>query len=97
MPEEWENAIEWLEGQKTVTVTLHSQKLKNRVLKLAEQNPGKVKVIARPDDRGQNGYLLAHVPASWIRIDPPRKVNMSDERKEELRERLAAMRAGKES
>lgn len=93
MPEEYENAIEWLDGQKTATITLHTMKLRNRVLKLAEQNPGKVKIIARPDERGQNGYLLAHIPASWIRIDPPRKVSMTDEQRAAATERMKALRA----
>lgn len=93
MPEDYENALEWLDGQKTATVTLHSVKLKNRVLKLAEQNPGKVKIVARPDERGQNGFLLAHIPTSWIRIDPPRQIELSEERRAEMSERMRTLRS----
>lgn len=98
MPEEYENAIEWLDGQKMATITLHSMKLRNRVLKLAEQNPGKVKIIARPDDRGQSGYLLAHLPASWIKINPPGKgPTLSEEQRAVNAERIKAINAARKT
>ena len=95
--EEWENAIEWLEGQKTAAVTLHSMKIRNRVLALAKEHPDKVKIIARPDEKGQDGYLLAHIPASWIKINAPAVRKISDEQKEQMVARLAAAREKKTS
>ena len=86
MPEEYENAIEWLDGQKTATVTLHSQKLRNRVLKLAKEHPDKVTIIARPEDKGQNGILYARIPISWIQIRPPRKLELTAEQRKTLSE-----------
>ena len=97
MPEEWENAIEWLEGQKTATVTLHSQKIRNRVLALAKEHPDKVKIVARPDEKGQDGYLLAHIPASWIAIRPTGIRQLSEEQKEAAAKRLRAARENKTS
>lgn len=70
MPEEYENAIEFLDGQKTATVTLHSQKQKTAVLKLAKAHPEKVKVQFTPEENG--GFLIAHLPVSWIQFRPPR-------------------------
>lgn len=95
MPEsEWqENAIEWLSGAKTVTVTLWRGKLQNKVMALAKKD-SRVKICVSPDENG--GALVAHVPAAWIKVDPPRKVEMTEERKEELRERLVKMRKAKE-
>lgn len=74
MTDEYENAIEFLDSQKTATVTLHSKRLRNRILKLAEQYPDEVAIIARPDDRGQHGYLFAHVPVAWLKVIPPKVV-----------------------
>ena len=91
MPEEYENAIEWLDGQKTATVTLHSQKLRNRVLKLAKEHPDKVTVIARPEDKGQNGILYARIPISWIKFQAPPK--LSEEDKEKKRKLMRAINA----
>lgn len=95
MPEEFENAIEWMDGQKTVTVTVHSQKIRNRILKLAKDHPDKVAVIARPEDRGQNGYLYARIPVGWLKIQPPVQRNLTDEERAELKERAARMRASR--
>jgi hypothetical protein len=92
MPEEYENAIEWLDGQKTATVTVHSQKIKNRVLRLAEQRPDKVTVIARPTDKGQDGYLYARIPASWLKISPPIKLELTEEERERRADRLKQAR-----
>ena len=92
MPEDFENAIEFLDGQKTATVTLHDRRLRNRVMKLAEQYPDKVQVIKRPNNKGQQGYLVAHVPASWIQVVPVVKRQYTEEEKEVLRERLKAAR-----
>lgn len=90
--EEYENAIEWLDDQETATVTLHSMKIRNSVMRLAERHPNDVKIIKRPDTQGQQGYLLAHIPASWIRIIPPGTRKYTEEEKEVLRERLKAAR-----
>lgn len=92
MPEEYENAIEWLDGQKTATVTVHSQKQKTALLRLAKAHPDKVKIVADPEENG--GFLLAHLPVGWIRFQapPPRGV-MSEEEREKRRQRMKALRA----
>ena len=90
MPEEYENAIEWLDGQKTATVTLHSQKQKTAMLRLAKAHPDKVKVIVHP--RGNGGFLVAHLPVSWIQFKAPLKRDLTEERKKELREHAKAIR-----
>lgn len=83
MPEEYENAIEWLDGQKTATVTVHSQKQKTALLRLAKAHPDKVKVVADPEANG--GFLLAHLPVGWIQFRAPR--GMTE------KQRVAAMAA----
>ena len=83
---ECENAIEWLDGQKTATVTIHSEKLRNRVMRLAEEYPDKIKVIAEPKKNG--GFLYARVPRSWVKINPPpKRSEMTEEQKQALAER----------
>ena len=74
MTDDFENAIEWLESQDMAAVTLHNQKLKKRILQLAKRHPDEVAIIARPNDRGQHGYLFAHVPVDWLKVIPPRQV-----------------------
>lgn len=92
MPDEYENAIEFLDGQKTAAVTLHDRRLRNRVLRLAEQHPDEVAVICRPEEN--NGFLFAHIPLKWLRIQPPKQ--MSEEQREKAKERLARARGDAE-
>lgn len=73
MPEEYENAIEWLDGQKTATVTVHSQKQKTALLRLAKAHPDKVKVVVHP--RGNGGFLIAHLPVGWIQFKAPKELS----------------------
>lgn len=93
MPEEYENAIEWLDGQKTATVTLHSQKQKTALLRLAKAHPDKVKVVVRPEENG--GFLVAHLPAAWIRFKAPEQ--RSEKQIEAARNAAATARAAKEN
>lgn len=92
MTDEYENAIEFLDGQKTAAVTLHDRRLRNRILKLAEERPDEVAVICRPEEN--NGFLFAHIPVKWLRIQPPKQ--MSEEQRERAKERLARVRGDAE-
>ena len=77
-----ENAIEWLKGRKVATVTLAGgTALNTRVKKLAKSKPDKCQIR----DTNENGTIVAHIPVSWIRINPDRE--LSEEQHEELRAR----------
>lgn len=88
-----ENAIEWLDTQQKATVTLHGGRLKNRVMKLAEEYPDDVEIRREPD--GNGGFLVAKIPAKWVKITPPRRLELTDEQKEELMARLGITRASR--
>ena len=81
-----EFSIEWVKGAEYAGVTVPSgTALKSKLLRLAEQNPDEVKIIAENKD----GSLFAHVPVKYIKISPPRQV--SDEQKEAASERFRQM------
>ena len=81
-----EFSIEWVKGAEYAGVTVPSgTALKSKLLRLAEQNPDNVKIIAGNKD----GSLFAHVPVKYIKISPPRQV--SDEQKEAASERFRQM------
>lgn len=88
-----ENAIEWLDSRDKATVTLHGGRLKNRVLRLAEEYPDEVEIRREPDENG--GFLVAKIPVKWVKITPPRRLELTDERKEELMARLGITRASR--
>lgn len=88
-----ENAIEWLDTKQKATVTLHSMRLKNKVIRLAEEYPDEVEVRREPEENG--GFLVAKIPVKWVKIAPPRRLELTDEKKEELRERIKAAQNAK--
>lgn len=85
-----ENVIDWLTGDDTITLSLTQEKYRNKIKRLAEQYPDEVDYIVNED-----GSVFAHVPVRWLKISPPRKVEMTEERKRASIEALAAYRESK--
>lgn len=78
-----ENCIEWITGQRTITVTLSHLKYVNKVKSLAATHK-EVKILAENDD----GTILAKLPIKYLKISAPRQV--SEEQREQMRERFLA-------
>lgn len=83
MAEFKENAIEFLTGEDTATVTFSQKRYITKVLKLAEKDP-KVEIIEMPETN--EGYLVAHIPLYAVKISAKRQV--SDAQRESARARL---------
>ena len=78
-----ENVIEWIRGDKVVTVTFAGNtRYNSKVKKLAEQYPGEVEIIANNPD----GSVVAHLPLSYIKVSHPKV--LSEEQKLKAAERL---------
>ena len=75
---------------KTLFVSSDHQKWINKIKKLAEQYPDDVEIKNRPEEN--DGCICATMPSDWLRISPPRKVEMTEEQKAELAERLRLAR-----
>ena len=85
-----ECVIEWLRGEKVATVTMPSNTpLNTKLRKLAEKG------LVTDWFQNKDGSIVAHVPARWIKITPPRE--LSDEQRAVLSERMKNMRAKKEN
>jgi hypothetical protein len=61
-----------------------------RVRKLKKLYPDQVRIIKQPEEN--DGCIYATVPAEWLVITPPRRVNMTEEQKLASAERLRIMR-----
>ena len=85
-----ECVIEWIPGRDYVGLTAkNGSAWKNRCEELEKEFPEDVKIIARNND----GSIFAHLPYSYIKINPPSKY--SDETKKKAAERLNKMREEK--
>ena len=62
----------------------------NKIRKLKELYPDEIRMIAEPETN--DGCIYCQLPTSWLKIQPKRKVELSEEKKDVLRERLARMR-----
>lgn len=86
-----ENCIEWIEGDSRITISTYHRKLINKILAISKENPSEVEIIKRNRD----GSICVHVPLSYLKISPKKNVILSEERKQELREKLQRVREGK--
>lgn len=78
---------------KVMWVSADQRKIITRILELKKQYPDKVDIQRLPEQN--DGCIYATCPAEWLRISPPRAVNMSDEQKAETAERLKKARVEK--
>ena len=61
-----------------------------KIHKLAEKYPEQVRIISEPENN--DGCIYCELPTSWLKIQPPRKLDLTDEQREELSVRMAKMR-----
>lgn len=81
-----ENCVEFLNNQKTMTVSFCSQKWITKIKKLSQSNPDDVEIIAENKD----GSICARLPIKYLKISAPRKV--SDEQRQKASERFKKLR-----
>lgn len=86
-----ENVIEFLRDAERATATFTQGRFKNKIRELAKEYPDECEIVCENDD----GSMVAHIPVSWVRVRPPRIVDITEERKEELRKQLEKCRAEK--
>ena len=81
-----EFCVEWIKGNDYAGVTVPSgTALKSKLLRYAQEKPGEVKVIAVNKD----GSAFFHIPISYVKVSPPRKV--SEAQREAAGERFRRM------
>lgn len=93
MAEIKETVFEYTNEKKHATISSNEQKWINKINKLSEQRTGEVEIVRSAEDN--HGYILAHVPKSWMKLSPPRTVNYTDEQKAALAERMKNARVQK--
>lgn len=81
-----EFCIEWIKGNDYAGVTVPSgTALKSKLMRYAEERPDEVKLMAENKD----GSAFFHIPISYVKVSPPRKV--SEEQKKAAGERFRRM------
>lgn len=81
-----EFAIEWIKGNDYAGVTVPSgTALKSKLMRYAQERPDEVKLMAENKD----GSAFFHIPISYVKVSPPRKV--SEAQREAAGERFRRM------
>lgn len=88
MTEIRETAIDHVAGEDHATFCSSEKKWINYIHKLKNEYPDEVDIRHINDD----GSLVAHIPASWIRVKPKKKVSLTQEQIEASKARLEAGR-----
>lgn len=62
----------------------------NKIYKLKEQYPDLVDIRNEPETN--DGCISCTVPSAWFKLQPPRRLNMTEEERAAVGERLKASR-----
>ena len=90
---EEENAISFLRGSKTATVTFSQGRFISKIYKLAEKFPEDVQIVAENKNKeGNVSSIVAHIPTHYLNISN-RKRELSDEERKAIGERLSGWRS----
>lgn len=82
-----ETVYEHLAGSTTFTVTASERWSINMIRKLKDKRPDEVEIVAENPD----GSIVAHVPVEWMKIRPKREVNLTDEQRKAMVERMKTL------
>lgn len=85
-----ETAVGYLDVDNYASFDSSERKWINKILRLKEKYPEEVEIIKMPEDNC--GSIAAHIPKSWMKISPPKKVNLTDEQKAAMAERMRQSR-----
>ena len=86
---ERETIINFNEAEPTASVYTFNRSLQSKLNKLLSSNPD---ISLKYSDEEHAEYI---VPKKWIKVSPPRQVNLTDEQRAAAAERLSASRAKK--
>lgn len=79
-----ENAIEFMTGDQTATVSFTAPKYVNKIKKLYQNDPKDFEAYRLNKD----GSIYARIPLKWVKISKPRKTNLTEEQKAAMAERM---------
>ena len=85
--------VNWVDVDDMVSVTAYQKKMINQLIKLAEDHPDEVRIVAVNDD----GTTVVHLPKKYVHVSfyESSKREMSEEQKAAAAERLKKAREKK--
>lgn len=85
-----ETAVEYISQDNHATFFSSEAKWIRKIKSYQSQYPNEIQITHESDDS-----ILAHIPKTWLKISPPRKVNLTDEQRSAAAERMSNARKAK--
>ena len=85
-----ETAFDYYGNEKNAYFSTSENKWIKRIYELKKQYPEQVNIKIYPEDN--DGCLCATLPKTWLKLNPPRKMELSDEDREQRRARVLVAR-----
>ena len=85
-----ETSIEYIANEQHATFYSSEAKWKRKIHSLKKDYPNDIKIIHEDEES-----LVTHIPKSWFKITPPRKMNLSEEQRLAAAERMSNARKKK--
>lgn len=82
-----ETSFTRITGDGFASIYSSERAMMSRVRQLAQSRPEEVEVLVDSSEG-----VLAHVPANWLRLVPPKTVSLTEEEKQKRAERMRNMR-----
>lgn len=85
-----ETAFDYLSCDHYATLSTTEPKWIRKIKSLQQSHPKDIQIIKESEDG-----ILVHIPKSWMKISPPRKMNLTDEQRLAAGERMKNARINK--
>lgn len=85
-----ETAVEYIANEPYATFFSSEAKWIRKIKSLQSDYPNEVKIINQDEDS-----ILAHIPKTWLKITPPRKMTLTEEQRLAAAERMSNARKKK--
>lgn len=85
-----ETAVEYVSCDDYATFYSSEIKWIRKIRSLQSSNPDAITIVNDSEDS-----IIAHIPKSWLKISPPKKMSLTDEQRKAAKERLAEARKKK--
>lgn len=82
----YETATNYVSDGTLMSFSSNERRWITKITKLAAKHPDEVRIIATPETN--DGCLCVHIPKSWLKISPPKKLNLTDEQRQAAAERM---------
>ena len=85
-----ETAFDYLSCDTHATFYTSESKWMRKIKSLQQSHPNEITIINESEDG-----IMVHIPKSWMKITPPRKMTLTDEQREAAKQRMANARKSK--